>query len=153
LFGEVALEPGMDLATKDHLSSFGAYGHLRAVQLGASLERLLYLLLDLGNLGPSPDAYKIVDADDARQVVHGVFRLLPLELPIDFTGKRHDALFDLYRDLIGRNPDAPSEDVRGALGDFIIRSLLVRRKVDLDLLRDRPDKTRLLARSAATLSA
>jgi len=37
----------------------------------------------------------------------------------------------------GRHADAPSENVGGALGDFVIRRLFVRRKPDFEVLRDR----------------
>src|ERR1051326_3070303 len=112
---------------------------MRGVKLGAPAQRLLYLVLDLAGLRPGIDADQVGDSQHARQVVDSVFRLLPLEVPIDFAAKRHDAFFDLYRDSIGRNPDAPPQDVSRALGDFVIPGLFVRGKSDLDLLRDRAD--------------
>ena len=71
--------------------------------------------------------------------MHRLFRVDFLELPFDLAGQGDDPPFDLDRDPPGGQPDLPFQNVDGAFGNLVVRTLGIGAQAHLDLLGNRLD--------------
>ena len=62
---------------------------------------------------------------DAGELMHGVFGIGSLKLPIDLTRQGYATLLHLDLDAIGGKPDLPFQDVDRARRDLVIGTLCV----------------------------
>ena len=79
---------------------------------------------------------QIDDADNAAQASHIILRRLFLEVVRDGPGQCNHPFFNFDLNLLAGHFHIPAQNPHHAFGDLFVRSLMRRRWMDHDLLRD-----------------